>query len=137
MSGFNESQSGFFGLVSSQNNIGFLSSYGVLVWFNNPRVTDKGWESINVNTEFYLDEIAFFNGGGVFWEWRVIGTGFIDWDTGGESESFECGFFVIDFTELFVNKVVTEDTKFDDLRSDCDFLDEFGEDVWINLISYR
>ena len=137
MSWFNESQSGFFGFVGSQNNIGFLSSYGFLVWFDDPRVTDEGWESINVNTELYLDEITFFNSCGVFWEWRVIGADFVNWDTSWEGKSFESGFFVIDFAELFVNEIVAEDAKFDDLRSDCDFFDEFGEDVWIDSMGYR
>ena len=93
-------------------------------------MTDEGWKTINVNTELNFDEIAFFDGSWVFGKRWVVTTDFIDWNGGGEGKTLESGFFVVDFAELFIDEVITENAKVNDLRSDGDFLDEFGKDVW-------
>ena len=60
-----------------------------------------------------------------------MGANLIDRDGSGKSQTLEGGFFVVDFTEFFVDEVIGEDAKVDDFGSDGDFFDEFGEDVWI------
>ncbi len=58
-------------------------------------------------------------------------TDFIDGDGGGEGESLEGGLLVIYFAELLVDQIVAENAQIDDFGSDCDFLDQFSQDVWI------
>lgn len=55
---------------------------------------------------------------------------FIDGDGGGEGESFEGGFFVVDFTEFFVDEVISKDTQVDDFGADRYFFDEFRENIY-------
>lgn len=89
-------------------------------------MSNESWESIDMDTEFDFDEISFFNSSWVFREWWVMGTYLVDWDGGGEGHTLEGWLFVIDFAELFVDQVITENAKIDDFGSDSDFLDEFS-----------
>ena len=100
-------------------------------------MTNKGWETINVNTEFNLDEITFLDGNWVLGKGWIVATDFIDWNGSGEGKTFENGFFVVDFVQLIVNKVITENAKINDLRSNGNFLDEFGKNVWNKWQGYR
>lgn len=56
-------------------------------------------------------------------------TDFIDRNGGGEGQTLESGFLVVDFAELFVDEVIAENAKVNDLGSDGDLFDEFGKDV--------
>lgn len=83
-----------------------------------------------MNTEFDFDKISFLDGGWIFGEWWVMTTDFIDWDGGGEGQSLEGGLFVVNFVELFVDQVITENAKINDFWSHSDFFDQFSQDLW-------
>lgn len=54
---------------------------------------------------------------------------FIDRDCGGESQSLESGFLVIDFAKFFVDEVVGENAQVNNLWAYRDFFNEFRKDI--------
>ena len=92
---------------------------------------DKGGEPVDMDTKLDFNKVSFFDAGGVFLEGTVVATYFIGRDAGGEGESFENGFFIIDFGEVFVDLAVGPEAEFEYFAANCDLLDEFGEDLWV------
>ena len=92
-------------------------------------MSNEGGKSIDVGTEFDLDEISFLDGSWVFEEGGIVGTDLVGGDAGGEGDALEDGFFVVDFGEFFVDLEIGEEAEFEDFGADRDFFEEFGEDV--------
>ena len=129
-----QSECGLGGLVSSQNHISLLSGDGgVLIGLHNNGMADEGSETVDVNSEFNFDEVAFLDAGGVFLEWGVVAADLVDGDGGGEGEALEGGLFIIDLREFFVDLAVGPEAQFEDLGADCDLLEQSAEDFVDNL----
>ena len=65
-----QSQGGLGGLVGSQNHISLLSGDGsVLIRLHNNSMTDESSETVNVCTQFDLDEVSFLDVDRVLLEW--------------------------------------------------------------------
>ena len=62
-------------------------------------------------------------------EGRVVSTILVDWDGGGESESFEYLLFIIDFGEFLVDLAVRPEAELENFGADGDLFDEFGENL--------
>lgn len=104
VTGFDQSESGLGGFIGSQDDIGLFAGDGsVFVGLDYDGVADKGSESVDMDTEFDFDEISFFDDGGVFWVGGVVCAYFVGADGGGEGQSFEYWFFVIDLRQFFID----------------------------------
>lgn len=72
-------QSGLSSLIGSQDDIGLLAGHGsVLIGLNHDSMGNKGSKTVNVSSEFDLDEISFLDGGGIFEERCIVATNLID-----------------------------------------------------------
>lgn len=93
-----QSEGSLSSLVGGEDDVCLFASDGcIFIGLNDEGVCDEGREAIDVCSEFYFDEVSLLDGGGVFLEGRIIGADLIDGDGGGEGESLENWFFVIDF----------------------------------------
>lgn len=127
MSRLNEAESGLCGLIGCENDVGLFTSDGcIFVGLDHEGVASNGDESIDVYSEFDLDEVSFLDVGGVLLHGGVVGTDFVDGNSCGEAESLEDCFFIIDFGEVFVDLSVGPEAELKDFAADCDLLDEFG-----------
>lgn len=114
--------------VSSQYNIGLLASNGgSLVRLDNDGMGHKTSESVDMDSEFDLNEVAFLNVGGVFLERSVVAADLVDRNGGGEGKALEGRLFVIDLRQFLVDQAVGPQAQIEDLRTHCDLLDEPAE----------
>ena len=123
-----QSQGGLGGLVGSQNHISLLSGDGsVLIRLHNNSMTDESSETVNVCTQFDLDEVSFLDVDRVLLEWWVVAADFVDRDGGGEGDALEGRLFIIDLREFFVNLAVWPEAQIEDLGANCNLLEESAE----------
>ena len=90
---------------------------------------DKSCESVDMHSEFDLYKVPFFDVGGIFLQGAKVATDLIDGDGGGEGESLENWFFIIDFGEFFIDEAIGPEAEFEDFGVDGYLLDEFGENL--------
>ena len=120
---------GLCGLVGSENHVRLLASdRRVLVGLHNDGVGCECGETVDVGSELELDQISLLDGGGVLLEGGVVTADLVDGDGGREGQALEDGFFVIDLRELLVDEAVGPEAKLEDLRANCNLLDELGKD---------
>ena len=130
VSGFYQSQSGLSSFICSQNHVSlFTCNLSILVWLNNNGMGYKGGESVNMDSQFYLYQITFFDVSGILREGGIVSAELVDWDGGGESESFEYLLFIIDFGEFLVDLAVRPEAELENFGADGDLFDEFGENI--------
>ena len=104
VTGFDQSERCLGSFVGSQDDIGFFASDGsVFVGLDYDGMTDKGSESVDMDTEFDFDKISFFDDGGIVWGGGIVSAYFIGADGGGEGQSFEYWFFVIDLRQFLID----------------------------------
>lgn len=86
-------------------------------------MASESGESVDMDSKFNFDKISFLDAGGVFLEGRVVSTDLIDGYGGGEGESLEDRFFIIDFGEFLVDETVTPQAEFEDFTADGDLFE--------------
>jgi hypothetical protein len=98
VSGLQESEGSLCSFVGGEDDVCLFASDGrIFIGLDDEGVCDEGREAIDMCSEFNFEEVSLLDGGGVFLEGRIIAADLIDGDGGGEGESLENWFFVIDF----------------------------------------
>ena len=130
VSRLDQSDGGLGGFVGSEDDISFLAGDGgIFVGLDDDCVASEGSESVDMDSEFNFDEVSFFDAGGILLEGRVVSADLVDGEGGGEGESLEDGFFIINFGEFLVDEAVAPQAELEDLASDGDLFEEFGENL--------
>ena len=128
VAGLDQPECGLGCLVCCEDDIClFAGDGGIFVGLNDEGVGGQGGKSIDMDSEFNFDEIPFLDGGGVLLEGRIVSADLVGGDGGGEGETLEDGFFIIDFGEFFVDETVAPEAEFEYLATHRDLFDEFGQ----------
>ena len=94
-----------------------------------------------MNSQFYLDEVSFFDVGGVFLEGSIVAADLVDGDGGGEGEALEGRFFVIDLGQFIVDLAVRIQAEFVGLGAYSQLLQQptehFISDFSRNLVLFN
>ena len=121
MSWLDKSESCLRCFISSKDDISLLSSdWSIFVRLNNNSMASESGKSVNMDSKFNFNKISFFDAGGILLKGRVVSTDLIDGDCGGEGESLEDRFFIINFGEFLVDETVTPQAEFEDFTADGD-----------------
>lgn len=130
VAGLYESQCCLRGLICCQDDFRLFSSdWSLHIGLDDDGVAYEGSESIDVDAQLYLDEVAFLDGGRVLDEGSIVAADFVSGDTGGEGEAFEDWLFVVDFSKFLVDLQVAEKAQLEDLGADRYFFDQLRKHV--------
>jgi len=80
-----------------------------------------------MSSELNLHEISLLDGGVILRKRSVVSADFVDGYGSRESNSFENGFFVVDFADLFIDEIVSPNAELEHFSSHCYLLNEFSQ----------
>ena len=78
-----------------------------------------------MSTKLDFNHISFLYDWRIFLVWGVVTTDFIYRNTSGKGDPFEDLFFVVNFTQFFIDEIVPKDAEIKYFGANWYFFDEF------------